>query len=165
MQYRVSHGTSFLAPGSLARRRLTRVIHHHNCRNAVFVGNFYWDLKCLLAGARRKPYAGARGARCRCLGGKRSNTICHEFPPARRASAASRRPSSPSPHPPPHRPRDVPARVLIISSPLPRAVAGVSLAFSQLSQFSQFSRHHRMRIPLFICFACVLNARWCCVPP
>ena len=26
---RVSHGTSFLAPGSLARRRLARVIHHH----------------------------------------------------------------------------------------------------------------------------------------
>ena len=27
--YRVSHGASFLAPGSLARRRLARVIHHH----------------------------------------------------------------------------------------------------------------------------------------
>ena len=27
---RVSHGTSFLAPGSLARRRLARVIHHHH---------------------------------------------------------------------------------------------------------------------------------------
>ena len=26
---RVSHGTSFLAPGSLARRELARVIHHH----------------------------------------------------------------------------------------------------------------------------------------
>ena len=26
---RVSHGASFLAPGSLARRRLARVIHHH----------------------------------------------------------------------------------------------------------------------------------------
>ena len=30
---RVSHGASFLAPGSLARRRLARVIHHHH-RNA-----------------------------------------------------------------------------------------------------------------------------------
>ena len=28
--HRVSHGTSFLAPGSLARRRLARVIHHHH---------------------------------------------------------------------------------------------------------------------------------------
>ena len=27
--YRVSHGTSFLAPCSLVRRRLARVIHHH----------------------------------------------------------------------------------------------------------------------------------------
>ena len=27
---RVSHGTSFLAPGSLARRRLARSIHHHH---------------------------------------------------------------------------------------------------------------------------------------
>ena len=27
--HRVSHGTSFLAPGSLARRRLERLIHHH----------------------------------------------------------------------------------------------------------------------------------------
>ena len=28
--HRVSHGTSFLAPGSLARRRLARLIHHHH---------------------------------------------------------------------------------------------------------------------------------------
>ena len=31
---RVSHGTSFLAPGSLARRRLARLIHHHH-QNAM----------------------------------------------------------------------------------------------------------------------------------
>ena len=31
---RVSHGTSFLAPGSLARRRLARVIHHHHREEA-----------------------------------------------------------------------------------------------------------------------------------
>ena len=30
---RVSHGTSFLAPGSLARRRLARVSHHHHQKN------------------------------------------------------------------------------------------------------------------------------------
>ena len=30
---RVSHGTSFLAHGSLAQRRLARVIHHHHVRS------------------------------------------------------------------------------------------------------------------------------------
>ena len=33
-KHRVSHGTSFLAPGSLARRRLARVIHHQRTRQA-----------------------------------------------------------------------------------------------------------------------------------
>ena len=33
--YRVSHGTSFLAPGSLARRRLARVNHHHHHRSCL----------------------------------------------------------------------------------------------------------------------------------
>ena len=33
--HRVSHGTSFLAPGSLARRRLARVIHHHQKSSRV----------------------------------------------------------------------------------------------------------------------------------
>ena len=35
---RVSHGTSFLAPGSLARRRSERLIHHHHQPGRPFVG-------------------------------------------------------------------------------------------------------------------------------
>ena len=33
-RHRASHGTRFLAPGSLARRRLARVIHHHTTHDA-----------------------------------------------------------------------------------------------------------------------------------
>ena len=34
--HRVSHGTSFLAPGSLARRRLARLIHHHHQGGSIW---------------------------------------------------------------------------------------------------------------------------------
>ena len=37
---RVSHGTSFLAPGSLARRRHARVIHHHRLHRGRRLGFF-----------------------------------------------------------------------------------------------------------------------------
>ena len=33
--HRVSRGTSFLGPGSIARRRLARVIHHHHHHELV----------------------------------------------------------------------------------------------------------------------------------
>ena len=43
--HRVSHGTSFLAPGSLARRRLARLIHHHQRRILCALWLVYWFLK------------------------------------------------------------------------------------------------------------------------
>ena len=80
---RVSHGTRFLAPGSLARRRLARVIHHHHHRIRCRVRSVV-VLRPLATGRCYPPREAAH--RPRSNGALLNQPYSRRLPPTRRRS-------------------------------------------------------------------------------